>query len=211
MLFNRDKIILDLCGGTGAWSKPYADAGYDVRVITLPEHNVVDYIPPEKVYGVLAAPPCTEFSPALETRLMANNDTRKFDIGMNTVNACSRIILFCNPVFWAAENPSGYLHRWLGKASLSFHPWNYGDPWTKRTSLWGKFNMPVFLYHRWEDVPKNDSLYIRPGRMKPSIAFLHKSATKECFPDTDHNPKTDAEFRAITPPGFARAFFEANP
>ena len=31
------KIILDLCGGTGSWSKPYKDAGYDVRVITLPE------------------------------------------------------------------------------------------------------------------------------------------------------------------------------
>ncbi len=30
-------IILDLCGGTGSWSKPYKDAGYDVRVITLPE------------------------------------------------------------------------------------------------------------------------------------------------------------------------------
>ena len=25
------KIILDLCGGTGSWSKPYKDAGYDVR------------------------------------------------------------------------------------------------------------------------------------------------------------------------------------
>lgn len=24
---NKDKIILDLCGGTGAWSKPYKDAG----------------------------------------------------------------------------------------------------------------------------------------------------------------------------------------
>ncbi len=28
------RIILDLCGGTGAWSKPYADAGYNVHVIT---------------------------------------------------------------------------------------------------------------------------------------------------------------------------------
>lgn len=24
---NKDKIILDPCGGTGAWSKPYKDAG----------------------------------------------------------------------------------------------------------------------------------------------------------------------------------------
>ena len=29
------KIILDLCGGTGAWSEPYKEAGYDVKVITL--------------------------------------------------------------------------------------------------------------------------------------------------------------------------------
>ena len=27
---NEDKIILDLCGGTGSWSKPYKEAGYDV-------------------------------------------------------------------------------------------------------------------------------------------------------------------------------------
>ena len=26
----KDRIILDLCGGTGAWSKPYADAGLSV-------------------------------------------------------------------------------------------------------------------------------------------------------------------------------------
>lgn len=36
------KIILDLCGGTGSWSKPYRDAGYDVRVITLPRYNLFD-------------------------------------------------------------------------------------------------------------------------------------------------------------------------
>ena len=26
-------LILDVCGGSGAWSKPYADAGYLVKVI----------------------------------------------------------------------------------------------------------------------------------------------------------------------------------
>ena len=56
MMDNSKKIILDLCGGTGAWSKPYRDAGYDVRVITLPDHDVLTYIPPENVYGILAAP-----------------------------------------------------------------------------------------------------------------------------------------------------------
>jgi len=30
----NERIILDLCGGTGAWSRPYAEAGYDVRLVT---------------------------------------------------------------------------------------------------------------------------------------------------------------------------------
>lgn len=46
MMQNSEKIILDLCGGTGSWSKSYRDAGYDVRVVTLPEHNVMEYTPP---------------------------------------------------------------------------------------------------------------------------------------------------------------------
>lgn len=37
---NSKKIILDLCGGTGSWSKPYAKAGYKVINITLPEYDV---------------------------------------------------------------------------------------------------------------------------------------------------------------------------
>lgn len=53
-----NKIILDLCGGTGAWSAPYKAAGYDVRVITLPEHDILTYKPPRSgVYGIMAAPP----------------------------------------------------------------------------------------------------------------------------------------------------------
>jgi hypothetical protein len=51
------RIILDLCGGTGAWSNPYLQASYDVRVITLPDQDVLTYLPPEKVWGILAAPP----------------------------------------------------------------------------------------------------------------------------------------------------------
>ncbi len=51
------KIILDLCGGSGSWSKAYAAAGYDVRNITLPAYDVLTYEPPDNVYGILAAPP----------------------------------------------------------------------------------------------------------------------------------------------------------
>lgn len=37
---NSEKIILDLCGGSGSWSRPYQEAGYDVKLITLPDHDV---------------------------------------------------------------------------------------------------------------------------------------------------------------------------
>lgn len=37
---NENKIILDLCGGTGSWSRPYKEAGYDVRLITLPDKRL---------------------------------------------------------------------------------------------------------------------------------------------------------------------------
>src|SRR3990167_8834107 len=85
---NKDKVILDLCGGTGSWSLPYKNAGYNVRVITLPENNVKTYQSPENVYGILAAPPCTMFSFA-RTNAKKSRDLKE---GMECVRACLNII-----------------------------------------------------------------------------------------------------------------------
>ena len=81
-------IILDLCGGTAAWSAPYLDNGYDVRNITLPEYDVRTYEPPENVYGILAAPPCTMFSFA-RTNAKLPRDLKS---GMEVVITCLNII-----------------------------------------------------------------------------------------------------------------------
>ena len=81
---NANKIILDLCGGTGSWSKPYKEAGYDVRVITLPKYDVMTYEPPKNVYGILAAPTCTHFSFA---RIGANSK-KKYD----TIGICTSVL-----------------------------------------------------------------------------------------------------------------------
>jgi hypothetical protein len=203
---NKRKIILDLCGGTGSWSKPYKEAGYDVRLVTLPNNDVRTYEPPENVYGILAAPPCTEFS---LLNCIAENRTRNFEEGMEIVNACLKIIEKCKPIFWALENPIGHLKKYLGNSAFTFQPWEFGDAWTKLTCLWGKFNKPIKQYANWQDVEKLN-LYIRPNRGKPNFAFLHKSAITNIPQLSGYNPKTDAEFRAITPPGFAKAFFLAN-
>ena len=203
---NSDKIILDLCGGTGSWSRPYKNNGYDVRLITLPEYDVLTYEPPENVYGILAAPPCTEFS--VLNAIDAPRD-RKPDEGMVIVNACKAIIEKCNPKFWAMENPVGFLRQYIGKPAFTFQPWEFGDAWTKKTDIWGNFNTPIKSYSRWIDVNKLP-IYIRPNRGKPSIAYLHKSS-QALIPQLQcYKADTDAAFRAITPPGFAQAFFKAN-
>jgi len=216
---NEDKIILDLCGGTGAWSKPYQDAGYDVRLVTLPEYDVRLYEPPKNVYGVLSAPPCTEFSRARQkNRYMAEAPKRNLEAGMEIVYHCLRIISVTNPHWWALENPVGLLRSFLGKPVFTFHPWQYGDPWTKHTDLWGVFNIPAIVYHSQEDclyslgIPIRDYLRakgispsIRPNKLLPSKADLDKTT----FKYTGMKEERSA-FRAETPLRFARAFYEAN-
>jgi site-specific DNA-cytosine methylase len=122
------KIILDLCGGTGSWGKPYRNAGYDTRLITLPEYDVRTYCPPEDVYGILAAPPCESFS------IAPRKEYRKVPIehGLSILNACLQIIKKCNPVFYAIENPCGLMRRYMGKPRFTFQPYWFGDGWTKK-------------------------------------------------------------------------------
>jgi hypothetical protein len=198
------KIILDLCGGTGSWSRPYKEAGYDVRLITLPEFDARNYKPPKNVYGILAAPPCTEFSVAKN----GSHRKRDFEDGMNIVIACLNIIWKCRYqnklAFWALENPTGYLRQFIGIPNYTFFQWYFGDLGIKRTDLWGYFNIP------------QQKVYRRPSH--PYFIKQYKSGKKNQFawsapkkPDWYEGPLDKAALRAITPPGFARAFFEANP
>ena len=199
------KLILHLCADIGSDSKPYRDAGYEV-ICVGEKQDVRKFQPPDNVYGIIANPPCTEFSTA-----RSNGKARGDEIGMKLVNECHRIILASNPKFFVIENPAkGDLKKYLGKPVYEYEPWWYGSPWTKRTSLWGKFNIPQRLYHNWEDVPKLDGLYQRPGRGKPSLAFMHKNHKRfirewDCFKVAD-----DMSFRSLCSQKFAQAFFESN-
>ena len=182
MIDNKDKIILDLCGGTGSWSKPYRDNGYTVINITLPEYDVRLYIPPKNVYGILAAPPCTEFSLS-GARWWKGKGIKPLLEGLSIVDACLRIIWICKPKFWVLENPTGRLEKWIGKPMFHFNPCDYGDKYTKKTYLWGEFNMPMKIWT--EPKGKNPIHYAPPSKDRGIL-------------------------RSITPPGFAKAFYESN-
>jgi hypothetical protein len=165
------KTILQLCADTGSDTQVYRDNGYNVILIGS-DIGVENFHPPADTYGIIANPVCTEFSIATGDR---KGDHEK---GLVLVRECQRIIQECNPHFWAIENPaSGSLKQYLGEPTMTYEPWHFGSPWTKRTALWGNFNKPKRIYQDWQDVPKLP-LYVRPGRHKPSLAFLHKSAVK---------------------------------
>ena len=72
---------------------------------------------------------------------------------------------------------------------LKFDPCDYGDPYTKKTLLWGSFAVP------------------EPNRVEP-IRSCKQGSWIQKLGGKSEKTKT---LRSITPPGFAKAFFEANP
>ena len=215
---NKKKVILDLCGGTGAWSAPYKKNGYTVHNITLPDYDILKTeirhlykdmffhgektlgISCDEIYGILAAPDCTQFSLA-RTRAKIERDFRE---GMKLVKACLNIIWECRYEpkyrkdgalkFWSLENPMGFLRQFLGKPVFTFDPCDFGDPYTKKTDLWGYFNIP-----------------------KKSPIILTEEQIKQCKINNRKLPSISeitnskqADKRAITPSGFANAFYKVN-
>lgn len=136
-----------------------------------------------KVHGVLAAPPCTDLSGS-GARWWKDKGEGALLNALSIADACVRIICFHKPVFWALENPVGRLRRYYGAPTLIFDPCDYGDPYTKKTLLWGEFNLP-------EENPVEPTEGSKMHKLPPS-------------PDR-------ALLRSATPPGFAQAFFKANP
>lgn len=206
------KLILHLCADTGSDSRYYQDSdGYEVVKVGQ-SIGVENFAAPSGVYGIIANPVCIEFSTA-----RADGKARNPDEGMFLVNECIRIIDEAKAQgdlrFWVIENPAkGRLKDYLGNPAYAYEPWWYGSPWTKKTALWGEFNIPERKYKNWEDVPKNPDLYTRPGRPKPSLAFMHKShsAVIPEFLEAGFEPDSDMEFRSLCSQKFAKAFFEAN-
>ena len=206
-MFNEDKIILDLCGGTGSWSKPYKDNGYDVKVIDPQEWLEDDFgtgdvrlfkKPKEKIYGILAAPPCTHFSGS-GARHWKKKGKEPLLEGLSVVDACLRIIFINKPKFWVLENPVGRLKHYIGDAKCTFQPYEYGDAYSKRTCLWGDFKMP------------NPTDIVEPEMVEYTTKKGETKRMSKINWDSFKLPKNErARLRSKTPQGFAKAFYEAN-
>ena len=176
------RTILSLCDFSGNWSRPYLEAGYEVAMVDLQTGEDVRLLPhmPGSIHGILAAPPCTHFASSGARWWKEKGETALLD-GLALVDACLRAIAIYSPKWWALENPVGRLVHYLGEPQLRFDPCDYGDPWTKKTLLWGRFSEPQ---------------QSRVDPMEGSKMHRMSSSWKNQ--------------RSETPSGFAQAFFEAN-
>lgn len=161
----------------------------------------------KSIDGLLAAPPCSDFSgsgarwwkekdvgqrwwpdedPAMKADVYFKNTTER---SVYLVEIVQVIIDMYKPrLFWALENPVGRLEKlcpWLSAyRRLLFDPCDFGDPYTKKTVLYGEFNANL-IKTPTEPVQGSKMWNLPPSKNRKKI-------------------------RSKTPPGFANAFFQAN-
>lgn len=179
-------LILDLCGGSGSWSQPYRDAGYEVQVFDLrngDDVRLLEFRPNLPVRGILAAPPCTDLAGS-GARWWAEKGPEALTDALAVADACLRAVTLYRPRWWALENPVGRLSRYYGPPTLTFDPCEFGDAYTKKTLLWGDFNIPE---RNPVEPVEGSKMHLLPP--SPDRAML----------------------RSVTPKGFATAFFRSNP
>ncbi|WP_400768723.1 hypothetical protein [Methylosinus sporium] len=205
-LMNANKgAVLSLCDRTGNMVRPWADAGFECFCtdlahpageemhdgITWIGADVRHWLPPPRRYAIVfAAPPCTNLAVS-GARWFKEKGMGGLTEAIEIVEACRRVCEWSGAP-WMIENPVSTLGSYWRKPDFSFHPHEFGgyeggeaDDYVKRTCLWtgGGFRVP-----QKREIPAFRPLFIH--NMQPS--------------DERGN------LRSVTPPGFARAVFEAN-
>lgn len=161
------------------------------------------------VYGVLSACPCTTFtvsgarwwaplhdveSPEALRKVFGEWAAASGAKSARQYNAMlaertKELVRIANPSgFHVLENPIGRIETEarLPPPTLRFDPFQYGDPYTKRTQLWGAFN---------------------PRLPTAPVVPVEGTKIQSQLRGTDAKQK---EERSVTPEGFAYAFFVAN-
>tara|TARA_Y100001963_G_scaffold159841_1_gene265611 strand:+ start:284 stop:1105 length:822 start_codon:yes stop_codon:yes gene_type:complete len=215
----RTLNVLSLFDATGEWVRPYYEAGHNCMAIDIQssgeysEYRVgqddsIDvsdiniewfFDQPEmseyysRIDVLLAAPMCTHFCSSGAQYWPQKDSDGRTEEHLELVYQTLRTVEFLKPSVWCIENPVGRLNKLIPELA-DVGPWyiqphHYGDPYTKKTGLWGRFS---------RDLPRNDVEPIRACDAGSWLMQLGGSSDKT------------KKLRSTTPQGFARAFFEAN-
>jgi len=205
---NSDKYVISLFDSTGMWARPWAEAGYNVITIDLvgdPNNPTISINGEEgdisnlnvewfqkmgvdDAWAVLAACPCTDFA-ASGARWWGEKDaTGQTEKSKELVYQTMRVIEYLRPPVWAIENPVGRIEKQTGLPPyrMSFNPNHFGNPYTKKTLLWGSFNAELPLAP--VEPTEGSKMHSKYG---------------------GSSARTKAA-RSATPEGFAYSFFNAN-
>lgn len=200
------KTILSLFDYSGAWVRPYEEAGANVVMMdikhgtdiakidcaflieeVLDDWGVVD--------GILAALPCTDFAVSGARWWKEKDAAGQTEDSIHLAYQTLRAVEFLQPDWWVLENPVGRLPRLVPELQplgpWYFQPCDFGDPYTKKTGLWGDFTAPT-------------QLQLGEDR---SVAPVEGSKMWSKYGGKSERTKT---MRSMTPAGFAQAFFECN-
>lgn len=201
------KTLLSLYDYTGNWAFPFAEAGWNVILWDVKHvsnlfdlHSDVSDACADYFYehifdnfgtvdAILAAQPCTDFAVSGARWFAEKDKSGQTEKSIELVWQTIRIIDLCMPDFWVIENPISRIHKLvpeIGPPRMYFDPCDFGDPYTKRTALYGKFNTNL-----------------KKSPVKPTEGS--KMHTK--FGGKSERTKTE---RSKTSMGFAYAFYEAN-
>lgn len=188
-------ILISLFDYSGTWSLPYRLAGY--RVLQVDKKLGFDILkwnyevlPKDMVLGIIAAPPCTDYASSGAQYWPAKDKDGRTKASNKLIRLTLDMVEYFDPAFWALENPVGRLAKLFPELGDPWYwqPWMFGDPWTKKSCLWGKFRQP-------KKRPVTPLRYSDQGGWTQLLGG---------------NSERTKELRSITPPGFAFAFFEAN-
>ena len=211
---NSERVVLSLFDLSGKWAEPWARAGYQVYTFDIQDdwwyedpqtgemlragdvHNfshdffneMFGYFEGADVYAILAACPCTDFAVSGARHFAAKDVDGRTVASVNLVQQTLAVIEYFKPAIWAIENPVGRIEK-LGNLPpwrLSFDPYHFGEDYTKRTLLWGRFNA---------DLP------IAPCEPTEGSKMHKKYGGKSM---------ATKNARSVTPEGFSYAFFMAN-
>lgn len=195
------KTILSLFDYSGRWSDPYRHRGYNVFQVDIKLGiDILDLTPEDmpfdEVYGMLAAPPCTDFAGSGAQYWGAKDLDGRTEASLLLVDKVLEFVDYYQPHFWALENPVGRLPKLRPQIGTPwyFNPCEFAgwlpDPsleaYTKKTGLWGTFNRP-------------EKRAVEPSLgNSPIMRYGGKSERTK-------------ELRSMTPRGFSEAFMLANP
>lgn len=224
------KTLLSLFDYTGNWAAPYEEAGWNVilwdikhdpdmvsRFSDINEANAEFFY--EHIFdnygtvdGIIAAPPCTDFAVSGARHWKSKDESGITELSVEMVYQVLRIVDLCQPDFWALENPVGRLNKLMPELAeygpWYFQPWWFGDPYTKRTGLWGEFNKPIKSngIGIFKSIEDSELCEVEP------VMFQGKDGKKGSYMWAKLGGKSEKtkELRSTTPKGFARAFYNAN-